>query len=358
MYDRYGREIDYLRFSVTDRCGLCCGYCKKDYNRFLPDNELLTDDEIIRITRIMAGLGIKHIRLTGGEPLDRAGIEVLARELVKTDGIHTTDMTTNGLKLAKYAPELAGSGLSGVNVSLDTLNENKYLRITGLTTEVVHTPETTQVENHGTHEKLQKNEYADKNEEPEKTGYVLEILRGIDAALGAGLKVKINTVLTQLNSDDVFDMIMLAKDRPADVRFIELMPLGGASSGQQVPLSGVKQNFLAGFPEARPVTQKRGNGPAVYYRIPGFKGCIGFISAITDKFCDSCNRIRVTASGGLKTCLCYGTQTDLKSFLRNGASDAGLKELVRSSIYEKPKEHCFETPECITEHMSMSGIGG
>jgi len=328
MYDRFGREIDYLRISVTDRCGLNCRYCKNEDFRLLDKDELLTDDELIRTASVMAGLGIKHIRLTGGEPLDREGITELTGRLVNTKGIISVDMTTNGLKLAQCASALAAAGLNGVNVSLDTVDESRFRMICG------------------------------DREGASDSGYVSRILDGIDAALEAGLKVKINTVFTRINRDDWESMALLAKERSVDVRFIELMPLGAWQPADHVPVSWLKEQLITAFPKAQKLDGRRGSGPAVYYRIPGFKGCIGFISAVGDKFCDRCNRIRLTAEGGLKPCLCLGDKLDLKGMLRNDRSDQELSEAIKRAIYEKPREHCFETPELVTEHMSMSAIGG
>ncbi len=330
MRDRYGREIDYLRISVTDRCGLNCGYCRKEGQRLLNKDELLTDEEILRTVEAMAGLGIKHIRLTGGEPLDRDGIVGLAGRLVKSGGIESVNMTTNGLKLEKYAAELATAGLRGVNVSLDTLDESRLEWITGS-------------ENVGS---------------AGRDGFTYRILRGVDAALEAGLKVKINTVFTKVNRDDWKKMVLLAKERPVDVRFIELMPLGGASLKEYVPMSWLMEGFTQAYPKAVKTGTGRGNGPAVYYSVPGFNGCVGFISAVSAKFCDSCNRIRLTAAGGLKPCLCMGDQLDLRSILRSGVPDKDLSEAIKHMIYEKSREHCFETPQLVTEHLSMSAIGG
>ena len=347
MKDSFGREIDYLRISVTDRCNLRCMYCmpRDCKSGSGAAEDLLSFDEIVLIAGAAARTGIRHIKLTGGEPLLRDDICRLVRSIRETDGIETVSLTTNGILLGKYSAELAAAGLDSINVSLDTLDEERFAVISGISSLFT----------------------------------VKDILAGIDKALADGLKVRINSVLTDINRDEWADLSLLARDRRLDVRFIELMPMGngrklktasGATGAGEVSeatgvtgVTGVSNRELASaiaerFGELEPVHEKRGNGPAVYYRVPGFRGCIGFISAICDKFCNRCNRIRLTAAGILKPCLCYASTTDLKQMIRNGAGYGMIENTIREAIRNKPAAHCFENPDMISETGSMSQIGG
>ena len=360
MKDSFGREIDYMRVSVTERCNLRCRYCRSPFDTDMPIHEAgqnrpfrttdhestgdpLSCDEILRIIRITTKLGIRHIRLTGGEPLLREGIEGLIRSIRSINGIETVTMTTNGILLEEKLPELVREGLAGVNVSLDTTDEEKYCRITGVSSD-------------------------------EGKKYIGTIFRGIDAALAAGLRVGINCVLNRgPGSDDIADwrgLAEIARDRKVSVRFIEIMPIGCGKNYKGVPntelMEMMREQYPGMKPERNPETaagssdaqKPGGNGPAVYYIIPGFEGSIGFISAISDRFCSRCNRIRLTSRGGLKPCLCYGEQTELSGLLRSGADDDTILHTIEKTILSKPLEHHFEAPEMITEKREMSGIGG
>ena len=348
-----------MRISVTDRCNLRCVYCMPRSTGRMCDtcgfgDDALTDDEIVRIVQAAAGIGIKHIRLTGGEPLLRPGLAGLVSRLVSVAGIESVDLTTNGILLADYAGELVHAGLRGVNVSLDTTDEDIFSKITG----TAYKPET--------------------------------VIDGIDAALAAGLKVKINSVLTDVNRDCWPDLIGLVKERNSDIRFIELMPIGngrdhtGVSnpelkkwitgrygklkesgcehSSENTGMNGItgkaSSNTGGSSNTGKSPDISHGNGPAQYYRLPGYRGCIGFISAIHGKFCDSCNRIRLTSAGILKSCLCYDSDIDLRRILRNSADTDEIAAVIAEAIRNKPKAHCFESPEMIPEHRSMSQIGG
>ncbi len=388
MKDSFGREIDYLRISVTDRCNLRCIYCMPrdcEAGNGAPE-ELLSPDEIVMITGAAAKTGIQHVKLTGGEPLLREDICRLVSRIRNTDGIETVSMTTNGILLGKYSAELAAAGLDSINVSLDTLNEERFAQITGIWG---ISEETEGRAVNGT-----KYEGGTGNG-PEHAGpdpfSVKNILAGIDKALSDGLKVRVNCVLTGINRDEWADLSLLARDRRLDVRFIELMPIGNgrrlktasrvSEAGGAAEVTGVSRP--AGITEAtgitgvtgvtnrelaalmaerfgalEPVREKKGNGPAVYYRLPGFEGCIGFISPICDKFCHSCNRIRLTAAGILKPCLCYASQTDLRRMIENGAGPEMIEDTIREAIRNKPAAHCFENPDMISETGSMSQIGG
>ena len=329
MKDSYGREIDYLRISVTGRCNLRCGYCMPRGETEEPAGDILGSDEIVLAAGAAARTGIKYIRLTGGEPLLREDICDLVKRICAIDKIETVSMTTNGIFLEEYSERLAAAGLSGVNVSLDTLDDGRFALITG-------TENRTECGVSG----------------PRR------ILAGIDEAIRDGLQVKINCVLTDINRDEWADLCLLARDRNADVRFIELMPVGCAKGLKGVSNRELEAKVRERFGEPEPVFEKRGNGPAVYLKFAGFKGCIGFISAICDRFCSSCNRIRLTSAGILKPCLCYSSQTDLKRILRNGADISAVEEAIRETIMNKPAAHCFDTPELISESAGMSQIGG
>ena len=321
MLDQYGREINYLRISLTDKCNLRCRYCLPHGVRLVSMQDILTMEEIAMVARCGAALGIDRIKLTGGEPLVRRGILQLMEMLREIEGIQQITMTTNGLLLRQYLPELTARGLAAVNISLDTLDPDIYRQITGY-------------------------------------DGVQEVMAAVDAAISAGLKVKINAVLMQnLNADSWKDLVRLAQEHLIDVRFIELMPIGEGLHFTGVPNDSLYSQLKAAYPDMEPDENIHGNGPAVYYHIPGFTGSIGLISAIHRKFCGGCNRIRLTADGKLKPCLCYDTAADLKTILRTQGEDAVL-EAMRQMIYRKPKEHCFEASGQITEHHRMASIGG
>ena len=372
MIDHNGRKIDYLRISVTDRCNLRCKYCMPDGIRSVPMSQILTFEEILAIVREAASIGIRCVRLTGGEPLVRLGMPDLVRRLKAVPGIEKVTMTTNGILLQENLPALTGAGLDAVNISLDTMDRAQYRAITG-------------------------------------TDGLDTVLSAIPAACASGLRVKVNAVSLALGEDNIRALISLAKDLPVDIRFIEMMPIG---YGKDFPVRdsenrnlessyrsyGDRENTKSEKKEARPkdfhedpegicrsrfgVVDHRtlldqlqrmypgmkkedsvhGFGPAVYYSIPGYRGSLGLISAIHGKFCDSCNRVRLTSQGFLKTCLCYDEGADLRAVLRAGLSEEEmrrtLREQMRKTIYEKPDAHCFEVPEKITEKAGMSAIGG
>ena len=325
MYDRYGRKIDYIRISVTDRCNLRCRYCMPDGVQLSPMDELLTFEEIEEIVKAAAALGICHVKLTGGEPLVRRGLPTLVKMLKHTCGISTVTLTTNGTLLEKHLDSLVEAGLDAVNISLDSLNAEIYRQITG--TDAVNT-----------------------------------VIAAIDAAWKAGLETRINAVSLELSRDEWKSLAELAKDRPVDVRFIEMMPIG---YGKKYPVLS-HDELLNLMKETWPGMEKdpasHGFGPAVYYRIPGYMGSIGLISAIHGKFCSSCNRIRLTSKGYLKSCLCYDTGTDLREILRTALPEEEMREQLRcrmqDAIYNKPGEHCFEHTENMTEQALMNAIGG
>ena len=319
MKDQFGREINYLRISVTDRCNLRCVYCMPEEGvEMLSHEDILSFEEIVTVCEQAVRLGITKIRITGGEPLIRLGITKLVEMIHHIPGIQEINMTTNGVLLRKHISELAAAGLHGVNISLDTTDEKEFERIT-------------------------------------RRSCFEEVMEGIDSAIEAGLCVKINSVL--MDHENYKRMILMAKDRPVDVRFIELMPIG---SGRNIagPSNEEVFRFLKEeYPDIEKDMRVHGNGPAVYYKIPGFLGSIGFISPIHGVFCDHCNRIRLTATGCIKPCLCYGECFDLRPLLRTGDIEAVYKVLEKG-IQSKPGAHCFDRPEDVSEEKRMVSIGG
>lgn len=328
MEDRFGRKIEYMRVSITDRCNLRCRYCMPDGIHQVPMAQILTYEQIREIVTAAAGLGIGHIRVTGGEPLVRRGCADLVGMLKEVDGVHRVTMTTNGVLLAQFLPDLLAAGLDGVNISLDTLDREKFRSITG---------------------------------RDDFDG----VRRGMEAALDAGdrLRVKVNCVLQQgLNDTEWPGIAALAEDRPLDVRFIELMPIGTGRTCSGVSNTELIRRMKERWPEMKPDDSVHGSGPAVYMHIPGWKGSIGFISAMHGKFCDRCNRLRLTSRGMLKPCLCYGETEDLMKIFKEYPEEERRGEILRSTleraILEKPAAHCFEHTEQITESMMMNCIGG
>ena len=322
MLDQYGRSIDYMRISITDRCNLRCRYCMPDGVELLPMKDILTYEEIREICAAGAELGIRNLKITGGEPLARLGCADLIRSLKAIPGIEQVTLTTNGVLLGKYLNELTGAGLDAVNISLDTLNRERYALITG------------------------------KDALP-------SVMESLDMALASPLRVKINTVPQRgTNDDEWVALASLARDRKLDVRFIEMMPIGFGKQVLGVSNDTIRSELSRHFPGMDEDPAVHGNGPAVYSRIPGWMGSIGFISAIHGRFCDSCNRVRVMSTGRIKPCLCYEETADLMPLLRAGASRDRLRKALEQAIYRKPKQHCFEDISAITETGRMSGIGG
>jgi len=323
MIDNYGRIIEYMRVSITDRCDLRCRYCMPEGCEKVPMSHILTYEEIIRICKAASELGINRIKITGGEPFVRLGCTDLIKEIKALDGIEEVTVTTNGQTLERYIDELTDIGIDGINISLDTLDPERFEYITG-------------------------------------RGKLEKTLRSIELAAGSGIKTKINTLLQKdFNEDELFDIAALAFRYGIDVRFIEMMPVGAANAGIGLSNPEVLKKLMEIWSDLEPDKSIHGNGPAIYYKRPGLKGGIGFISAIHGKFCKYCNRVRLTSQGQLIQCLSYDTGTDLTPFLKG--TDDELREALRKAIYEKPKSHCFGNPENNwdhAEHRLMSQIGG
>ena len=335
MLDQFGRKIDYIRMSVTDRCNLRCRYCMPECGvEMVPHSDILTFDEIIRLTELFASLGISKVKITGGEPLVRKGISGLIRQIKEVPGIEQVTLTTNGVAIGQrpeLAKELAEAGISGINISLDTLKEDRYEAITG-------------------------------------SRSLEEVKRAIEACCSVPeLTVKINAVtLADYNLDEIAELAALAKDRNLDVRFIEMMPVGLGRNFPGYTQEQVLERLREAYGTVVPCSGSgkesdvcSGNGPAVYYCADGFRGRIGFISAVSHMFCESCNRVRLTSEGFLKPCLQYADGADLRGPLRNGADEETLRGIIEGCIRRKAACHRFLSEEdCGKETAGMSFIGG
>ncbi|MCG3205754.1 MAG: GTP 3',8-cyclase [Elusimicrobia bacterium] len=307
LTDSFGRKITYLRLSVTDRCNFRCVYCLPEiYSRFSPLENVLTDDEIVRLISLFANLGLSRVRITGGEPLLRPGIVDLVDRLHAIPGISDLSLSTNGFLLKKMASDLARAGLSRVNISLDSLKPERFEEIT-------------------------------------RFGTFNDVWEGIQSAQEAGLSpIKINAVVMKgINEDEIPDFVALTEKNPFHVRFIELMPMGETgffTKDRWLPYDKIRE--LAGPLEELPLDEKPvGFGPAHYFRRPGARGTVGIISALSCGFCSSCNRVRLTSTGTLVPCLDAMEGTDLKSALRKGSSDQDVLNLIQQTIQKKPEHH-------------------
>ncbi|MGL5381474.1 GTP 3',8-cyclase MoaA [Clostridium sp.] len=323
MKDKFDREVDYLRLSVTDNCNLRCIYCmEENHTDFLSFNNKLTDDEIIRIVENSAKLGIKKVRITGGEPLVRPGIVDLISRINKILGINTINLTTNGILLEDKVEELAKNGLKGVNISLDSLKEERFKKLT-------------------------------------RNGDLNKVLRAIDKCLEFNIKVKLNTVIVEeINKDEIIDFINLTKRKSIDVRFIELMPIGEGKSFKPVTNVEIQDIIKSNFKEVEELQRVAMDGPAKYIRFNDSLGKVGFISAISSCFCSECNRIRVTPDGFLKRCLHWNYGVNLRDLIRKGITDEELREVIKENIYDKPEKHLFDEINKDEELRFMNEIGG
>ena len=321
MIDQFNRTIDYLRISITDRCNLRCRYCMPQSVNWVEHAEVLRYEEILQIAAAAIEIGITHFKVTGGEPLVRKGVVDFIRQLRSLPGCKAVTLTTNGILLQQLAQPLADAGLDAVNVSLDAVDEKRYAEITGMD---------------GLH----------------------QVLQGIDAALQAGIQTKINSVLLQDAQDQIVPLARLAQQKPVDVRFIELMPIGEGTQGGGVSPQTARKLLLEQWQDLHPVEEKRGYGPARYEASSQLTGRIGWIDAVSHGFCDQCNRIRLTSTGQLKLCLCYENGIDLRQMLRSGATQQQLQQALQQVIVQKPAAHCFGTQQEITENRLMAQIGG
>ncbi len=323
--DRFGRNINYLRNSLTDKCNLRCVYCMPEDMTFRPNAELMQDDELIRLVQLCAELGFQKYRLTGGEPTLRANVVEIVRRMAATPGVHIIGLTTNGVLLDHLARPLAAAGLSRVNISLDTLDPLKFRRIT-------------------------------------RWGHVEDVWRGIAAAEASGLKIKLNAVVVRNYNDheDVIELARLTLTHTWQVRFIEMMPFGEVADFQ---LAGVvSEEELRGriSAELGPLTlvdDGRLDGEARLYTLPNAIGALGFISSVTQPFCASCNRARLTADGRLRLCLLRDKEVDLLTPLRQGATHAELQGILTEAIWHKPWGHGL-AQHVVPLSRVMSEIGG
>ena len=322
LSDSFQRPINYLRISVTDRCNLRCIYCMPAEGiSCLPHNEVLHYEEILAVAQAAASLGISKLRLTGGEPLARAELISLVQMLSRIEGIDDIALTTNGVLLREYALPLKKAGLKRVNVSLDTLKRERFKR----------------------------------NARRDRLG---EVIHGIAAAEEAGLEpVKVNMVVIRgINDDEVLDFARHTIEDGWHVRFIELMPFTSGESLQFVPTKEVKER-LSSLGILEPIPSSLGNGPAKYYRFPGAKGTVGFISPLSEHFCFNCNRLRLTVDGKLRPCLLSDKEVDLKTPLRSGASLEELKVLIQQAVAAKPERH-YLLEGMLPIVRSMCQVGG
>jgi len=323
LCDSFGRRITYLRVSVTDRCNLRCVYCLPDSGvRWLPREEILRFEEIRDVVAAGAGLGIRRVRLTGGEPLVREGLDELVRMLAAIPELDDLSLTTNGVLLARQARALARAGLRRVNVSLDTLQADRFRQIT-------------------------------------RFGSIEDVWDGIDAAWQAGLDpVKLNVVVMRgINDDELAAMGRLTLEQPLHIRFIELMPIGDFFSPEKVVPAAEILERLEGLGCLEPVEGLAGCGPARTLRVPGAAGTIGIIGAVTQSFCASCNRLRLTATGRLRPCLDDEQSVDLKPALRPMTSPRALEQLIAHTVSVKPEQHTMAGREAGVR-FCMAGVGG
>lgn len=327
MKDRFGRTIEYMRVSITDRCDLRCRYCMPEGCEKVPMSRILSYEDIVRICKAAAGLGISRIKITGGEPFVRLGCTDLMRAIKAIEGIEEVTVTTNGQSLARHIRELREIGIDGINISLDSLDAERFRYITG-------------------------------------GGDLAKTLEGLEAAVSSGIKTKVNCLLQKgFNEDELYSIAALSWEKDIDVRFIEMMPIGLGDPGRGISNEEVLTRLLDRWPELSPDTRSHGNGPAVYYRLPGRKGAIGLISALHGPFCGSCNRIRLTSQGLVKPCLFYEEGRDIRPFLQGSEED--LMEALRDTVLQKPEGHRFNsrgsgnrTEPGTGEKRLMSQIGG
>ncbi|CDZ41389.1 Molybdenum cofactor biosynthesis protein A [Neorhizobium galegae bv. officinalis] len=328
MIDPFGRAVTYLRVSVTDRCDFRCTYCMAENMTFLPKKDLLTLEELNRLCSAFISKGVRKIRLTGGEPLVRKNIMFLVRELgqhVKAGALDELTLTTNGSQLARYADELYDSGVRRINVSLDTLNPEKFKAIT-------------------------------------RWGDFHKVMEGIDAAQKAGLKIKLNAVaLKEFNEFEIADMLRFAHGRGMDMTVIETMPMGEIDedrTDQYLPLSKLRADLEEQFTLTE-IPYKTG-GPARYVEVRETGGRLGFITPMTHNFCESCNRVRLTCTGTLYMCLGQNDAADLRTALRASENDGYLSAAIDEAITRKPKGHDFiidrtHKRPAVARHMSVTG---
>ena len=329
LIDPFARAIRYLRVSVTDRCDFRCVYCMSENMTFLPKADLLTLEELDRLCSAFVRLGVDKLRITGGEPLVRRGVLTFFQSMTRhleSGALKELTLTTNGSQLEKYAADLAAAGVKRINVSLDTLDEKKFAQIT-------------------------------------RWGRLPQVLRGIDAAQAAGLKVKINAVaLKGFNEDEVFALTEWCASRAMDLTFIEVMPMGDIGNEDRLGQYWSLRDLRATLAEQYTLTDlaERSGGPARYVRVEQTGAKIGFITPLSHNFCESCNRVRLTCTGEIYTCLGQEGHSDLRAPLRASTDDVPLDDAIRAAIGLKPKGHDFDYSRQkvdgqVSRHMSHTG---
>lgn len=326
LVDKFGRTIDYLRISVTDRCDFRCVYCMDEKTQFLPRSKLLTLEELTLIAQAFAELGVGKMRITGGEPLVRKNIVKLFKDINALPGVHTLVTTTNGSQLTKLAPQLKEAGVKRINISLDSLCPEKFKRLT-------------------------------------LTGKLANVLAGIQSAIEVGFeKIKINTVILKNRNDkEIMDLVQFAIARELDITFIEEMPLGVISDHERKETYYSSDQILSDIQQHMDIiaTDENTGGPAKYYRIPDLPTRIGFISPYSHNFCDQCNRVRLTCEGRLLLCLGQEHSVDLRSVVRSHPNNLDyLKNAIRNGISIKPKGHDFDLHSAPLIFRNMNATGG
>lgn len=323
MIDPYSRQIDYMRISITDRCNLRCSYCMPKGIEKVEHESILTYEEILRICNCASDVGIRNIKITGGEPLVRKDAVKLINQIKALPKIDHVTLTTNGVLLEPYIQELKRIPIDGINVSLDTLNPETFKKITG------------------------RNDY-------------FKVWNGIQQLIESGIPAKINCVPQKgINDNELMDIANLAVKMKIDVRFIEMMPIGHGQKYEPIRGEEIYEKLHEKYPDIIHTSRRRGFGPATYITADDWKGMIGFITPISQKFCSSCNRIRLTSIGFLKPCLCYRDGVDLMTVIRQGASDCEVTKLISESIKSKPLEHNLGNySQKNLENKEMYQIGG
>ncbi len=319
MLDKFQRDINYMRISLTDRCNLNCKYCRPLVQEKLRHEDVLSYEEILRFCQVAVKLGISKFKITGGEPLLRKDWASFIRRLKKLDGVEQVTLTTNGTLLGKYIQELKAIGIDGINISLDSCAPETYARITSC-------------------------------------DCLREVLANIEAAYEAGLPIKINCVpLKGMGVAEILALLSLVKDKNIPLRFIELMPLECNQALQGLSGKEVREMLSAAGVVLEKNQQAFGNGPAEYYNAQGYAGVIGFIEPLHKKFCSTCNRVRLTATGMLRPCLYSQDGVDFRELLRSQGEEAVLLQALQEAIYHKPQGHAFEI---CPANFQMSQVGG
>lgn len=324
LADAFGRRITYARLSLTDRCNFRCLYCMPHEGMpFIPHEHIMSYEELLRLCRVMVSLGISRFKVTGGEPLCRKGAVGFIRDLARLPGVEEVSLTSNGALLEPHSAELATAGVRRITFSCDAFEQETFARLSRSDTSLQ------------------------------------TVLRAMERAAENGMLVKVNTVpLKGYNDSQLVPLARYALERGYHIRFIELMPVGKARSLEGLPQDAIFAALAREFGPLLPVKRKTGNGPAVVYEVDGYPGLIGFIAALSGRFCDSCNRVRLTATGFLKTCLCHDAGVDCRTSARSGATDEQLASLIRNAVRDKPLGHTFSFAGQEQSPFFMNSVGG